>query len=170
MRADVHRDIQKNQDEWKREALAAFEKSGGAPVSIPVEYRAPGPPLEPGASFQNRDWYLGVGGHQRVVSGEVSVVPGADGEPKISMDYQVNIYDRYNWDGIKSTPIGPTDIKDSEMARLHTVGLAREFDMRGTSSVQKYDFDAPGAGVAPPADAGRDGTRSDPSRGEEKNR
>ncbi|WP_267003430.1 hypothetical protein [Streptomyces sp. NBC_00354] len=56
------------------------------------------------------------------------------------------------------------------MARLHTVGLAREFDMWGTSSVQTYDFGAPGAGVAPPADAGRDGTRSDPSRGEEQNR
>ncbi|MFK0258472.1 hypothetical protein [Streptomyces sp. NPDC090445] len=101
-----------------------------------MEYRAPGPPLETGPNFQNRDWYLGVGGHQRVVSGEVSVVPGADGKPKISMDYQFNIYDRYNWDSIKSTPIGPVDIKDSEMARLHTVGLAREFDTRGTSSVQ----------------------------------
>ncbi|WP_329377248.1 hypothetical protein OG625_06635 [Streptomyces sp. NBC_01351] len=74
------------QDEWKREALDAFERSGGAPVSIPVEYRAPGPPLEDGPNFQNRDWYLGVGAYQRVVSGEVSVVPGADGKPKINMD------------------------------------------------------------------------------------
>ncbi|MEU3771839.1 hypothetical protein AB0F11_01230 [Streptomyces sp. NPDC032472] len=42
--------------------------------------------------------------------------------------------------------------------------------MRGTSSVQKYDFGAPDAGVEPPADGGRHGTRSDPSRGEEENR
>ncbi|WP_223837494.1 hypothetical protein [Streptomyces venezuelae] len=37
----------------------------------------------------------------RNVSGNVSVVPDAQGQPKITMDYQVNVWDRYNWDAGK---------------------------------------------------------------------
>ncbi|MFE9853542.1 hypothetical protein ACFYPN_32825 [Streptomyces sp. NPDC005576] len=33
----------------------------------------------------------------------VTVTPGHDGEPKVSLDYQVNVGARYNWDSGKST-------------------------------------------------------------------
>ncbi|MFI5649625.1 hypothetical protein ACIA71_00220 [Streptomyces anulatus] len=96
-------------------------------------------------------------------TGVVTAVPGADGKPEVSIDYQVNVWDRYNWDPGKATPIGPTTVTDADMARLHTTGLAREFDMRGSSSVQQHDLGSGGAWPGP-ADPGRDGTRTDIGR------
>ncbi|MER6446546.1 hypothetical protein [Streptomyces venezuelae] len=163
-RAAVASDISNHQEQWRQEALDAFKRSGGSPVSIPVETNAVG------GTFEDRNWYLGVGSHMRNVSGNVSVVPDAQGQPKVTMDYQVNVWDRYNWDAGKETPIGPMTIKDADMARLHAVGLAREFDMQGTSSARQYDLGSADAPEVATGDPGRDGTRKDPARGEEDNR
>ncbi|OKI37007.1 hypothetical protein A6A28_33135 [Streptomyces sp. CB03578] len=163
-RSAVASDISNHQEQWKKEALDAFKKSGGAPVSIPVETKAVG------GTFEDRNWYLGVGSHMRNVSGNVSVVPDAHGQPKITTDYQVNVWDRYNWDAGKETPIGPVTVKDADMARLHTVGLAQEIDMHGTSSSRQHDLGSAGTPDVSAGDPGRDGTRKDPARGEEENR
>ncbi|MFE6899711.1 hypothetical protein ACFVFJ_22890 [Streptomyces sp. NPDC057717] len=82
----------------------------------------------------------------------------------MSLDYQVNVWDRYNRDPGKSTPIGPTEVTDADMARLHTTGLAREFDRRGSGSVQHCDLGSAPAKLPDPADPGRDGTRTDLGR------
>ncbi|ULR54652.1 hypothetical protein [Streptomyces deccanensis] len=149
--------IQDEQERWREQALAEFEKSGGQPVAFPVET----PPQ--GYTHSDRNWYLAVGSGMTNTTGTVTVVPGENGEPKISLDYQVNVWDRYNWDPGKTTPIGPTEVTDADMARLHTTGLAREFDMRGSGSVQHHDLSSNGGLPAPEA-PGRDGTRSDPGR------
>ncbi|MGW1513094.1 hypothetical protein [Streptomyces sp. NPDC002394] len=54
--------------------------------------------------------------------------------------------DRYNWDHNKETKFpGGIVIPDDEMGRLHKVGIAQEFDMRGSSSTFSHDMnsDAP---------------------------
>ncbi|MET7436515.1 MULTISPECIES: hypothetical protein [unclassified Streptomyces] len=149
--------IQDEQEKWREQALAAFEKSGGEPVAIPVETRPQS------YTHSDRNWYLAVGSGMTNTTGTVTVVPGENGEPKVGLDYQVNVWDRYNWDPGKETPIGPTTVTDADMARLHTTGLAREFDMRGSGSVQHHDLGSNGS-LPVPADPGRDGTRTDPSR------
>ncbi|MFF8608221.1 hypothetical protein ACF06X_20030 [Streptomyces sp. NPDC015346] len=155
-----------NQAAWRQQGLDAFEKSGGKPVAIPVESGAFGQQLKPGT-----EWFHAINAHQQNVSGVVTVTPGPDGKPKVSLDYQVNVWDRYNFDKGKSIDIGPWNIPDEDMARLHKTGLAQEFDMRGSSSVRHQDLtDGPGPGVVPEADPGRDGTRQDPERGREENR
>ncbi len=53
------------------------------------------------------------------------------------------------------------------MARLHTTGMAQEFDMAGGSSVKHYDLggSAPNEGPLPaPDEPGRDGGRTDSGR------
>lgn len=155
-----------NQAAWRQQALDAYEKSGGKPVAIPVESEHVGQNLPDGT-----DWYYAVNGHEQNVSGMVTVTPGADGKPKVSLDYQVNVWDRYNWDQGKSVDIGPIHIPDTDMQRLHTTGLAQEYDMRGSSSVRHQDLtEGPGPASVPEVDPGRDGTRQDPERGREKNR
>ncbi|MFJ3223240.1 hypothetical protein ACIPJS_07705 [Streptomyces sp. NPDC086783] len=149
--------IQDEQEKWREQALAAFEKSGGEPVAIPVETRPQS------YTHSDRNWYLAVGSGMTNTTGTVTVVPGENGEPKVSLDYQVNVWDRYNWDPGKETPIGPTTVTDADMARLHTTGLAREFDMRGSGSVRHHNLDSNGS-LPIPADPGRDGTRTDPGR------
>ncbi|MEU8435136.1 hypothetical protein AB0F18_19865 [Streptomyces sp. NPDC029216] len=149
-------------EEWRRRALEAFEKSGGKPVAIPVETYGVGYEHVDGTGPE-RNWYLAVGRGMMNTTGVVTAVPGPDGKPHVGIEYQVNVWDRYNWDHGKSTPIGPTSVTDADMARFHTVGLAREFDLRGSSSVQEYDLIS-GAPAPAPADPGRDGTRTDPGR------
>ncbi|MFJ2438753.1 hypothetical protein ACIOWM_36675 [Streptomyces anulatus] len=148
------------QEGWRRQAIKAFEESGGKPVAIPVETKGQGYTHVDGG---DRNWYLAVGSAMTNTTGVVTAVPGADGKPEVSIDYQVNVWDRYNWDPGKATPIGPTTVTDADMARLHTTGLAREFDMRGSSSVQQHDLGSGDAWLGP-ADPGRDGTRTDIGR------
>lgn len=158
--------ISPNQEAWRQQALDAYAKSGGRPVAIPVESNAFGGTLKPGT-----EWFHAINAHQQNVSGVVSVTPGADGKPQVSLDYQVNIWDRYNFDKGKSINIGPWNIPDEDMARLHTTGLAQEFDMRGSSSARHQDLtDVSGPSPVPEVDPGRDGTRKDPERGREENR
>ncbi|MFE1231809.1 hypothetical protein [Streptomyces sp. NPDC058745] len=160
------RHIGAEQAAWRQQALDAYERSGGRPAAIPVESAAVGQDF-----LRESDWSYAVNGHQQNVSGMVTVTPGADGKPKVSLDYQVNVWDRYNWDEGKSVNIGPIHIPDTDMQRLHTTGLAQEYDMRGSSSVRHQDLtDVPGPSAVPEVDPDRDHTRKDPERGREENR
>ncbi|MFC9297183.1 hypothetical protein ACFTWH_01615 [Streptomyces sp. NPDC057011] len=104
-----------------------------------------------------------VGGAQSNVTGVVTVVPGADGKPVVGLDYQVNVWDRYNWDEGKGVTIGTFEIPDGEPGQQHKVGLAQEFNMAGSSSVKHYELGS-GAALPAPGDPGRAGERSDPGR------
>ncbi len=162
---EIH--IARNQEEWRRKALAEFEKAGGdKPVTIPVESHQYG-----GTFTKDTDWYHALGSHQQTISGMVTVRPGEGGKPDVSLDYQVNVWDRYNWDKGKQTPFdGGIVIKDDDMGYLHTVGIAQEFDMRGSSSTFTHDLNGDASPTVNPADPGRSGGRGDVSRGDEENR
>ncbi|GGR31323.1 hypothetical protein GCM10010282_24780 [Streptomyces roseolus] len=157
-----------NQDAWRRQALAEFHEAGGdRTVVVPVESRTRHTNLE------SDEWFRAVGAHAQNVSGFVTVTPDAHGgAPQVSLDYQVNVWDRYNWDPGKSTPFadGLISISDDDMGRLHKVGFAQEFDMKGSSSTHRHDLGSPIPPTTTPEDQGREGTRGDVSRGEEKNR
>ncbi|MFJ8887170.1 hypothetical protein ACIRJR_27700 [Streptomyces sp. NPDC102402] len=45
----------------------------------------------------NENWFYAVGATRSNVTGVVTVVPDASGEPKVGLDYQANAWDRYNW-------------------------------------------------------------------------
>lgn len=165
-RDDVSVHIAQNQDDWRKQGLDAFEKAGGdKTVVVPVESKAVG------RTFGSDEWFHAVGSHQQNVSGMVTVSPGENGKPKVSLDYQANVWDRYNWDAGKSTAFPAIgEIPDSEMGRLHKTGLAQEFDMRGSSSTYTYDLNSDTNPTVNPPDQGREGTRGDVSRGDEENR
>ncbi|MEW2485890.1 hypothetical protein [Streptomyces sp. NPDC048411] len=165
-RDDVTVHIAQNQDVWRQQGLDAFEKAGGdKTVVVPVESKAVG------RTFGSDEWFHAVGSHQQNVSGMVTVSPGEDGKPRVSLDYQANVWDRYNWDAGKSTTFpGGVEIPDSEMGRLHKTGLAQEFDMRGSSSTYTYDLNSDTSATVSPPDQGREGSRGDVSRGDEENR
>lgn len=65
----------------------------------------------------------------RLVAGMVTIAPGD--RATTTLLYTVYVFDRYNWDADKSTPLGPGIVSDAELGRLHQVGLAREFVVRG---------------------------------------
>lgn len=88
---------------------------------------------------ESRDWFFAVGGFSASHTAVVTVTPGADGAARVHIDSALRVFDRYNWDGGKSVDIGPIHVEDTAMGRLHTVGLAQEFQVRGTSALPPVD-------------------------------
>ncbi|MEJ8641587.1 hypothetical protein WKI68_09060 [Streptomyces sp. MS1.HAVA.3] len=145
---------------WREQALAEYERNGGRAVAIPVETANADYSFSQGTE---PNWFYAVGSARSNVTGVVTVVPGADGRPVVGLDYQVNVWDRYNWDEGKGVHIGKFDIPDGEPGQQHKVGLAQEFNMAGSGSVKHYEL-GNGAAVPAPDDPGRAGERSDPGR------
>ncbi|MFE5297305.1 hypothetical protein [Streptomyces sp. NPDC056632] len=161
--------VRVNQDDWRKQALEEFRKNGGKPVAFPVEAKAP-----EGFYFTqetNQNWFYAVGGANSNVTGVVTAVPDANGNPKIGIDYQANVWDRYNWDEGKGVKVGPMEIPDGQMAKLHRVGLAQEFDMAGSSGVKHYDLGSaePNNDPLPGPEESRDG-RMNPGREQQQDR
>ncbi|MER7580926.1 hypothetical protein [Kitasatospora sp. NPDC097691] len=142
-RAKADTQLAANKDKWRQAAVEAFEKSGGVPVSIPVES-----PVGQ-HTFTDENWYYAIGSHPYLTSGVVTAVPGPDGKPQVSLQYQVNVWDRYNWDEGKSTPIAGTNVTDHDMATLHQTGLAKEFDIVGRTKPITIRLDEPTAPGSP---------------------
>ncbi|MGV9314743.1 hypothetical protein ACWDR0_21540 [Streptomyces sp. NPDC003691] len=164
LRGRVQDEIAANAEQWHRDALEEFRRNGGQPVSMRVETRPEDYSFDQDA---DPNWFYAVGSARTNVTGVVTVVPDAQGRPEVSLDYQVNAWDRYNWDEGKGVAIGPVKIPDGEMGRQHTVGMAQEYDMAGSSSVQGHSLggERPDGGpVTLPPDPGRNGGRTDPGR------
>ncbi len=123
-------------------------------------------------SYMSSNWFYAMGGFQyAIVARVIRVDPVSQlGKSTIDIEYQIQIYDRYNWDEGKSVEIAGRVITDEELGRLHKTGLAQEYDLIGKSepviihiplpisSEQSNDmFDALAINE-------RQGTRSDVSR------
>ncbi|MGI5351996.1 hypothetical protein ACQEU8_27970 [Streptomyces sp. CA-250714] len=157
--------IKSQQGEWREKALQEFKNNGNRPVSIPVETGANGYRFD---QDDDPNWFYAIGSAQANVTGVVTVKPDDNGDPKVDLDYQVNMWDRYNWSKGKGIHIGPISVPDGQPASLHETGLAKEFDVSGNSSVLHRELaDTPGEGTFPEPEGpglGRDGGRADPDR------
>lgn len=119
----------------------------------------------------SQDWFYAIGGFTYWVTAEVTVTPPeTEGGPiTASMSTQLHIFDRYNWDQGKSVTIAGMTITDEQLGRLHRVGLAREYDINGTSSPRTITWEvsehaSTPAALPTTAASERAGGRSDPSR------
>ena len=86
----------------------------------------------------NPNWYYATGKYQTATDGTITVYPPKDGSSTwtYKYNYRTHVADRYNWDGGKSTNIFGFRIEDKQLQRLHTVGLAKEYDLSGESSIE----------------------------------
>ncbi|MFE7798710.1 hypothetical protein [Nocardia sp. NPDC057440] len=118
--------------------------------------------------YGERDWFLAIGSVEASTSGVVTTTPpDTDGaQPRVTIDYQVHLFDRYNWDGTKETEIAGIKFTDARLGALHTAGLAKEFNMYGSSTTKHYEGVLPAYGSIdlPSGPDSRGGTRTDPTR------
>jgi hypothetical protein len=78
------------------------------------------------------NWRLALGGFSFAHTALVTATPAADGLINVRIESQLHVFDRYNWDpGKTADPFG-IRIPDTSLGRLNQVGLAREYDIRGT--------------------------------------
>jgi len=82
------------------------------------------------------DWFMAMGGFYYKYTALIETTPSLtpNRETTVKMTTQIHVFDRYNWDGGKSVPIGDMIITDEMVAELHKVGLAKEYNINGSSS------------------------------------
>lgn len=102
---------------------------------------------------QSWDWYFALGGFSYSVTGVVAKSASAAGGG--SLNYQVHIFDRYNWDEGKSVDIGPFHFEDKDLGNLHLKGLAREYIVRGSGGVNVVGKFTAETVIPPPSTGGR---------------
>ena len=116
------------------QAISQAQASGASgPITFPVNTAWDGVAIP----SDQRDWYLALGNFDHNLTGEVTVYPPAapGGQWTYALDADVNMRDRYNWDVAKATPIAGMPITDSQFARFHLIGWAKEFTMTGSTGV-----------------------------------
>lgn len=124
----------KDQDYYGNRAVErAMELGVTEPTTFPVSSDWRGFYITKGMS---ENWFYATGGIQYSVVGQVTVYPPSTpgGEWTYETTTSMVYRDQYNWDGGKSTQIGPLTVTDEQLAELHRTGLAQEFTMTGESS------------------------------------
>jgi RHS repeat-associated protein len=93
-----------------------------------------------GKTDKGGNWFYAVNGYQYWGSGLVDKV----GNGSYSMEFTIHFDDTYNWDIGKGTDLA----QDTELGRLHVVGLAQEYHMTGSYTItvdwnsgQRFDSD-----------------------------
>jgi hypothetical protein len=146
-------------------AMKAAQDAIDAGTTGPVPFNSgwEGFYLEPGMS---QDWFYALGGVQVATTGLVTVVPGEP--PTFEIEYQTHVYDRYNWDGGKQVDIMGVTVTDQQMGELHTAGLAKEYDASGSSETHSMAAGSSSYGDPSSTIGDREGTRSDPTRDQQR--
>ena len=105
------------------------------PLTYPFDSSWDGMDVDKGS---NPNWYYATGKYQTATDGTITVYPPKDGSSTwtYKYNYRTHVADRYNWDGGKSTNIFGFKIEDKQLQRLHAVGLAKEYDLSGESSIE----------------------------------
>ncbi|WP_454788909.1 hypothetical protein [Mycolicibacterium lutetiense] len=122
------------------DAISRAQAAGATgPLTFPVNTEWNGMAARENSVGAEHDWFLASGNFDYNLAGQVTVHPPAEpgGQWTYSMDTDVNMRDRYNWDIGKQTQIMGTPITDSQMARLHLIGYAQEFTMVGSTGIHR---------------------------------
>lgn len=133
--------VAREQERLALAAVAAAQESGATgPVTFPVSSSWQG------FRYGARDnWFYALGSWQHSQTGYVTVTPPSTpgGEWTYTTETTTRVQDQYNWDGSKSTDIGPFTVTDEQLAALHRAGLAQEFTAYGQSTTRRTEGSTP---------------------------
>lgn len=129
-------------DQAGHDAVARAQKDG---ATGPITYPLSTPWAGHTGSPDEGDWFYASGSYNYNQTGTVTAYPPDEDHSawRYEVDTQVNFRDRYNWDGGKATRIGPFTVSDESLAALHRGGLAREYNLVGSSSPQHSEGSVP---------------------------
>ncbi|MFF2143740.1 hypothetical protein [Kitasatospora sp. NPDC058190] len=130
----VNTTLNGNMAGWEAEALAEYRRTG-KPVALVQQTGWQPMSATPQSSM---DWFYAVGSFHYNTAAKIEVKPTSPGAPpEVTVTYQTQVRDRYNWDSGKATDVpGVGRVTDDDIQRLHRTGLAQEFDMGGTSKTR----------------------------------
>ena len=101
------------------------------------------------ARSESEDLYLAIAGNEQKVWSTCVFEPDFLGGGTLLVETTLRLWDEYNWDVGKSTEIAGVTVSDATLGRLHSVGLAQEFPIRGRRVDQRaYKLSAAQLGMA----------------------
>jgi hypothetical protein len=96
------------------------------------------------ASLGERDLYYASGGYKYWGQAELSIKKLNDNKHECEMSFCFHFYDRYNWNKGDTTSVFGKEIKDDDLKRLSTEGLAQEYDLNGRMcGTKKWTYTPP---------------------------
>ena len=94
--------------------------------------------------FSNEgNWFYALGTFGYSYGADVVVIPGANDQPEVQIEYQMHIFDRYNWDAGKGVDIAGLPTPDTALGHLHQVGIAHEYEIWGSSKPSTITYTHP---------------------------
>lgn len=127
------------------EAKSAYKQAATGTGSA-VSFRSGWKDYSSNGGSETLDWFLALGGFSYGAAGVVTAKVQPNGQYDATLEYVVYVVDRYNWDTGKR--MGP--FMDEELQRLHHVGIAREYNVRGKSRVRTVNHYSPNVEVPLP--------------------
>jgi WXG100 family type VII secretion target len=111
------------------------------------------------------NWFYALGTFSYCYGADVIVTPDINGEPQVRIEYQMHVFDRYNWDAGKGVDIVgiPVPVPDTALGHLHQVGIAQEYEVWGSSESSTLTYVYPNNTVhdSPGIPGSGDQTRDD---------
>jgi hypothetical protein len=145
-----------------------LRKTYDGTTTYAYEYGTPWRAIPSDPAVEGKNWFYALGGFSYSYTARATARPNPKGgDPIVTVEYRLHVFDRYNWDTGKSVTIGPVTVKDEVLGDLNKRGLAKNFEVHGTTGVDSTTFGLHQKITVPPpsAPAGdRDGERSDPGR------
>jgi len=92
---------------------------------------------------QSGNWFYATGGFSYTFAAVAKTIPPKkpESKPIIQGEYQMHVYDRYNWDKGKGVNIGEVfSVSDESLGSLHQAGLAKEYDIKGSTSPSTFEM------------------------------
>ena len=126
-----------------------LRKGGNVPV---VRWRT-------GTYFDDRPMYFAVGGAQLHFEAGATITSINNGSISVQIVLKHHMTDRYNWDKGKSITLFDAwchsgkcqkiqdwtklEVRDADIGKLHSLGMAQEFDVRGDFQDKKFIWQVP---------------------------
>jgi hypothetical protein len=151
-----------------RELQRRLRRTYDGTTTYAYEYGTPWRAIPSDPSVEGKNWFYALGGFSYSYTARATARPTPKGgDPIVTVEYRLHVFDRYNWDTGKSVTIGPVTVGDEVLGDLNKRGLAKNFEVHGTTGVDSTTVGLHQKVTAPPPSSpagGRDGERSDPGR------
>jgi hypothetical protein len=80
-----------------------------------------------------QNWFYSIGQASYNFVSTVSVSQNQNDQTVVGIHTNLNMFDVYNWDAGKGVEIGGFTVTDEQMGSLHEAGIAKEYELRGTT-------------------------------------
>ena len=142
---DVAREVQRQAAQFVAHITSTLSL-GDAPRGFQADFG--GRPWQGGYARRddNADWYFAIGGFSYSFTALAELKTDRHAAPVAHITLQLHVYDRYDWDSGHGVRLAELYVPNEWIGRLNAAGLAREYEVFGSSEPITLDIPLVGPG------------------------